>query len=434
MLTGHDIGYACIVIDAFFRHATQLQKLKEECENRGISFDSMKRLLESEKVKKLQKNTLNADIQSKKYDIKEQEKIKEDIDELKRDFNSTISFIDKNISKIEVKLAGTITCPNCSHEFLLDEDINLDELRNEVKELTFKKEEQSKSLKETKDLELDILKTIDLINKNLNSLKLKEEENESAIRKLRYKLNTVDENISSIKGDMLSLQQSKKHLKEKNVQIEESISFLKEQIKQVKNKDIDDSIIKGLQNNLHDYKQSLKNIEEEIQQKQDELFEIRQWETNFKRFKSYLAQKSLLTIQAKINEQLKLIKSDLRIKLEGFKEKADGTLKEEITPLIIDNGEIVEFSALSGGERVRVDFATILVLQEIINSTHPYGGLNLLFVDEITEGCDPLGLKLLMKSMPKNKSIFVITHISMDSMYENILTIENNNGISIIRQ
>ena len=35
--------------------AAQLQKLKEECENKGISFDSMKRLLESEKVKKLQK-------------------------------------------------------------------------------------------------------------------------------------------------------------------------------------------------------------------------------------------------------------------------------------------------------------------------------------------------------------------------------------------
>lgn len=35
--------------------ATQLQKLKEECDNKGVKFDSMKILLESEKVKKLQK-------------------------------------------------------------------------------------------------------------------------------------------------------------------------------------------------------------------------------------------------------------------------------------------------------------------------------------------------------------------------------------------
>jgi hypothetical protein len=33
----------------------QLQKLKEECDKKGISFDSIKRLLDSEKVKKLQK-------------------------------------------------------------------------------------------------------------------------------------------------------------------------------------------------------------------------------------------------------------------------------------------------------------------------------------------------------------------------------------------
>lgn len=35
--------------------AEQMQKLKIECENKGINFDSMKRLLEAEKVKKLQK-------------------------------------------------------------------------------------------------------------------------------------------------------------------------------------------------------------------------------------------------------------------------------------------------------------------------------------------------------------------------------------------
>lgn len=35
--------------------ATQLQKLKEECEKNEIKFDSMKILLDSEKVKKLQK-------------------------------------------------------------------------------------------------------------------------------------------------------------------------------------------------------------------------------------------------------------------------------------------------------------------------------------------------------------------------------------------
>jgi len=34
---------------------TQLQQLKEECEKKGIRFESIQKLLESEKIKKLQK-------------------------------------------------------------------------------------------------------------------------------------------------------------------------------------------------------------------------------------------------------------------------------------------------------------------------------------------------------------------------------------------
>ena len=126
------------------------------------------------------------------------------------------------------------------------------------------------------------------------------------------------------------------------------------------------------------------------------------------------------------------MKSELRLKLEGFKQKADGTLKEEISPKIIDNGEEITFGSLSGGERVRVDFATILSLQDIINQTHPYGGLDCLWTDEIGEGIDPLGLKLLMCSMPKDRTVLVTTHVSIKDLYDGVLVVENINGISSI--
>ncbi|MCY1530584.1 hypothetical protein D3C87_142880 [compost metagenome] len=35
--------------------SNQLFKLKEECDKKGVSFDSIQKLLESEKIKKLQK-------------------------------------------------------------------------------------------------------------------------------------------------------------------------------------------------------------------------------------------------------------------------------------------------------------------------------------------------------------------------------------------
>jgi ABC-type lipoprotein export system ATPase subunit len=188
-----------------------------------------------------------------------------------------------------------------------------------------------------------------------------------------------------------------------------------------------------IQKKIDNTLENFETVQKDKLKLENDKFETSQWIFNFVKFKSFLAQKSLLVLQTKINEFLKEMKSDLRLKLEGFKEKADGKLKEKITPIVFDNGNEIEFGELSGGERIRVDQATVLTCQSIINETHPYGGLDLIWADEITEGLDSLGLKLLMNSMPKNKTILLTTHIVMDSLYENILTVENNNSISKIK-
>ena len=408
---------------------------KIQSNNNDIAVLNSKLSIVSKELENLKNASINSQIEVKKKQDKEQQILLYEITEIKDSFDKKITAIDSEIKKLNITLSGSITCPKCKHEFLFDDrNESVDDIKSKIQNLERDKQViVTGDLKETELLLEDTQKEIDSINKSLQDLRKQENENDIKINNCKKSFVELESYIGDLKrkgNKYKNLQDSVDQIiKNNTLKIKNNL----ESIKSVQSKDNKGLIIE-LKLDHNQLQIELKSYEADILIKQNEKSDIAAWETNFKKFKSYLAQKSLLTIQAKINEQLKLMKSDLRIKLEGFKQKADGTLKEEITPLIIDNGEVVEFSALSGGERVRVDFSTILVLQEIINSTHKYGGLNLLFVDEITEGVDPLGISLLMKSMPKNKSIFVITHIQMDSMYEYIVTIENNNGISTIKK
>ena len=127
------------------------------------------------------------------------------------------------------------------------------------------------------------------------------------------------------------------------------------------------------------------------------------------------------------------MKSDLRIKLEGYKTLADGSIKDEITTKIIRDRERT-FSSFSGGEKGRLLFASILANRHMINSTHRYGGLDFLSIDEIFEGVDGVGLKSLVDSAKLlNIAVMIITHVTDEQVSEDILLIEKENGISTIK-
>jgi ABC-type Mn2+/Zn2+ transport system ATPase subunit len=125
--------------------------------------------------------------------------------------------------------------------------------------------------------------------------------------------------------------------------------------------------------------------------------------------------------------------SDLSVKMEGFKLKADGTPKEEITATIIRGIERT-FSSFSGGERGRLLFASILANRYMINETHPYGGLDFLAIDEVFEGVDSVGLSSLIDSAKLlSIPVLLITHVSVEEN-DNVLTIVKEYGISKIKK
>ena len=202
-------------------------------------------------------------------------------------------------------------------------------------------------------------------------------------------------------------------------------------------KNIDTSITKSnlrpLEERLVSLRANLDKLELEYNDKGDEIYRMNQWINNFKQFRMHLANQSLEAIEFQMNRYLVGMQSDLKVKLEGFKMLANGTFKEEITAKIIRNVERT-FSSFSGGEQGRLLFAAILANRYMINSTHKYGGLDFLSIDEVFEGVDSLGLKKLVKSAKQLEiAVMIITHVTDEEVNDDILLIEKVNGISNIK-
>ena len=167
---------------------------------------------------------------------------------------------------------------------------------------------------------------------------------------------------------------------------------------------------------------------------ENEMFRKKEWIGRFKSFKMYLAIEQLKNIQLRANNILKAENSDLRIVIEGFKTKADGDIKEEITPYVVRD-EAENFWYYSGGERARVEIALIIAIQGMINESNKWGGLQFLSIDEITEGLSKESLYDVIEALEFIQfPILVTTHISNENASCKTLKIVKENGISRIEQ
>mgnify|MGYP003674880133 CR=1 FL=1 len=380
-----------------------------------------------------------------------------EISRIKVDINK----VKKFLSGIDVKLGGSITCPSCSHIFILDGD----------REVLLTKESQGKSiLKKLEDnipgFEDKILvdqKFLESVDSSIKSLRKKEQleiaasrEREAKLGAFRETLNKGEDILSDIKKQLLKTNEK---ISDKNNEIKELNSEYKETTRD--QKFIKETKIPDLKNKIKDFKADIKNLKiggnevlieglkEDLEKKENEvvklntrlivvddiIYDRNKWANNFKQFRLHLANKSLETMQYRTNHFLKELGNDIVVRFDGYKVKANGSIKEEISAMIIRDGER-SFSSLSGGEQVRVLFSSILANRYLINSTHPHGGLDFLSVDEVFDKIDSLGMKYLIRSAKKLETcIMVISHVSDEDLSgEDILTIIKENGVSTIKQ
>jgi exonuclease SbcC len=418
----------------------------------GLELDEAQSLVDDFKATNwlLERKTFQDDVLYCKNNLKP-------LNESKQGFESQEKKIIEILHKVDISLSGKITCPKCSHDFILDDDIDaLNEKKVKVSELR----EVVKN-----NFDLNEIKISDLKDKILNieydlsdinqkegiEIGLKQELN-SALQIVVKKLNFEDTKMKGFEQEIRVNQSQEVDREFKLSQLKVNLSNVDLEIesvtKEIQNKHQKIELLKvdiyslELGNNLKqisDLKSDLKIKEIELieGEKQfnkigDEIYLKNQWIQNFKQFKMFLANQSLGVIEYHCNRYLDEMGSDLTIKMEGFKMLANGTTKEEINVVIIRNIERT-FSSFSGGERGRLLFASILANRHMINETHPYGGLDFLAVDEVFEGVDGAGIVSLIDSAKLlSMPVMIITHVAVEET-ENVLTIVKENGISRIK-
>ncbi len=361
----------------------------------------------------------------------------------------------KALKSIEVDLSGAISCPKCDHEFLLDGDIGV--LEQKEHDLLQAKEKVIDNVNDSNE-DIDELKgAIEEVEESISGINSLEKKENTALHKVKEALNGVKENFNKLvldvntttrameilRGSMIdcdtkisSIELKILGLDQKNISYNDKISSYEVKIKGIEDsinalKPIDNkSILKGLRFEKSVFEKDRDAKQKDISEVGDKIYSRNKWALNFKQFRMFLANESLETMEFHNNRFLSDIGSDLRIKLEGFKVLAKGDIKEEITATIVRDRQR-SFGSFSGGERGRLLFASILANRYMINSTHPYGGLDFLSIDEVFEGVDGVGLKSLIESSKRlNITVMLITHVSDEDASSDILRVVKENGVS----
>lgn len=371
--------------------------------------------------------------------------------------NGNKAEITQILNNVNIALKGSVTCPKCEHEFIVDGDIEkvkeheagalklkpviekacedaltkINSIKTKIGEIevlvsAINGQEQAQNSELNKLSQAvtrvsgtvnDMTRTVNGFDQSYGKLKLKEDARLLAINQAKGKIDNIEVRVEAVnteiagyEGQKTTLEQSKANLKvNSNV---EQIKSLKEQIAT-----LEADFIKA---------------DAEHNRLGDELVILNQWSKNFKNFRLFLANKSLDVIEYHCNRYLDEMGSDMTVKLEGFKVLADGSVKDEITTKIIRKLER-SFNSFSGGERGRLLFSAILANRFMINETHPYGGLDFLSIDEVFEGVDSVGVMSLVESAKLlNIPVIIITHVSVDET-EDVITMVKENDISYIK-
>jgi exonuclease SbcC len=412
----------------------------DSCKKKIIEIKASRK--EKEKLKKDIENELNEiDLESFKAiykDIEEdlvQQKRERDVHESKlKEMRAKLFSLQSSLSKIETLLAGVIVCPKCHHEFLLKNDKSVDELRKEksiVERDVIKNKENKSSIESNLEEIYEIIEQYNILNKETY------EEEKELIQKqkiIRQKIGLIEEQLIH-----LNLEETRrtKEIEVKNKEIldnQEYINTKKEQKYSLTNDPVLKVDTSGVEHSIKEIDKQVKTLDPKILDKSNEVFKVSQWTTRFKDFKMYLALEQLKNIQLRANDVLKSMGSDLRLVIEGFKKGANNKVKEEITPYVFRE-EIESFFYYSGGEQARVEIALILAIQQMINATKTYGGMNFLLVDEVLESCDPLGVENIISSMSFLKQpTIIITHVPKLNEEIKQVKIIKENGISRLEE
>lgn len=372
------------------------------------------------------------------------------------------------IEEIKTKLAGTITCPQCSHRFLLSDnkfDVDkageiLEQNKKEINQINLYLEVGSTKISEY-EVQISMNKTEKsrLISENKNWLD-KLNEAQGKIIKATSKINDLNIKQQRVSGEIALAQNELENIRKKIFDeaynlLDDAFSSKERLIKQLEgNIEAAKGSIETLQTTIKELKESseteiietlraslkefTKKSSEAISEKSKieiKLNTLKEQEQRFVEFKTYLANTKIEALSKITNEFLESIGSDIRIKFSGYTILKSGKLRDKISISIIRDGiDCGSFGKFSEGEKARVNLANILAMHKLINiNCEDNKGLDLLVLDEILEAVDENGLANMFSALNDiGTTAIVVSHGNVAENYPYKLIINKQNGESYI--
>lgn len=374
------------------------------------------------------------------------------------------------VESLKNKLAGTITCPACKHQFLVaDKEFDViagqQELSkkqhslvligNEITEaeqhcITVEKQQRTitadrQAIRQKNDEWQQRLsaagKDLQTATFELETMSRKEKQIRETIISLQKDIEGVrrkifDEAFELIDAAYRTNERKKLTINDEVTAAESSIETLRATIVEISNSSPDE-IIESLRASLKNYRKKSEEILNAKDKIEQTLKQLQEQEQRFNQFKSYLANTKIEALSKITNEFLASIGSDIRIQFSGYTVLKTGKLREKISVTLVRDGvDCGSFGKFSEGEKARVNLSSILAMQKLVNSNcEGDKGLDLLVLDEILAAVDEEGNMKMFESLNRlGITALVVSHGHVSEAYPHTLVIRKEHGESRIVQ
>lgn len=375
--------------------------------------------------------------------------------------------LENDIAYLHKQLAGVITCPQCHHEFTLQNDINVSETKmklqdreGEVKDIEASIEgnvttindytEKSRAFRVSQEALLneksewsakitEVQTVHDQLTQNGSIIKTKIQGLQHEVSRLQEAINDARTNLFNEAFEILdeAFQKLENALKQAEINVanaEGVIRSYEESITEIQNSSETD-MTEALKRNLKKYEQELNEAIGNKEQIEQRLRTYQVQESTFIEFKTHLANTKIEALGHITNEFLQAIGSDIRIAFSGYTVLKSGKIRDKISiSLVRDGVDCGSFDKFSEGEKARVNLANILAMHKLTNVNCDDGkGLDLLILDEILEATDEQGLSNIFNALNQLQiTAMVVSHGNIAEGYPYKTVVNKLNGISYI--
>jgi exonuclease SbcC len=406
-----------------------------------------------------------ADFRSRLLDIDRQLRdLAGRLDNLRR----TRRTISAGIDELSNKLAGSITCPACGHEFLVahpgfDIEAGTKDLRmrqQQLSEINGRIEAGERQTEEVEMRQSRIRAERRTLEDDRHGWEQRLSDHERSVRGAADNVESAERNRKRVHAEIAALQEEIDGIRrkvfdevfgfidERNAALDRekrkagediraaecAVETLQETIREV-NEAATTDLTQSLRTAMKQEKQRSTQTAKRKFEVDDKVRALEVQRERFVQFKTYLANTKIEALGRVTNEFLAGIGSDIRVRFDGYTMLKSGKVREKISVSLLRDGvDCGSFGKFSAGEAARVNLATILAMQKLVNANCDDGkGLDLLVLDEILEAVDEAGLASMFEALNAlGGTVLVVSHGNVAEGYPHKLVIVKEHGESRI--